>query len=456
VRQPTIPLPNPLRQQGISDEPKWDLPRLHALSVESMKYLKVLVDYGVVQPPWIKDRTGHLGPAPTLEAAVTHLREHKTSISVFRWRFHDKSLESRLFDDALRAMRFVPSSEDVANRLLQDFRKQFRAVRVIWVIDSPASPTLELRNATAELQTFISALNFAKRLDPSLAILAGADDSDEIETPAATSDGVARGDHLLIEDSLDVAEDLATWERNFQAALHMLDEIIGFLKRRAAAAPDLVDQHSYRDQVNRASRLRHDIAANPALYSQRQQARVWTAIGSEGYRILRNTFGRGLTIRVPSADGMSTLRSAEGELEVTAMDESPETGSGIEAPWTYLIQVDVSQPTEGRRLDKGVALTGLPLVLINTTTGVRQIRGLRHLATDDHEFMNSAVFADLAPGIYRVIIPPPPKGHFDQSHVSFMGWGSPLSKWVQRWGGRAGRWISRPEAGASVLPKNSA
>jgi hypothetical protein len=70
--------------------------------------------------------------------------------------------------------------------------------------------------------------------------------------------------------------------------------------------------------------------------------------------------------------------------------------------------------------------------------------------------MNSAVFADLAPGIYRVIIPPPPKGHFDQSHVSFMGWGSPLSKWVQRWGGRAGRWISRPEAGASVLPKNSA
>jgi hypothetical protein len=181
-----------------TQEPPWDLPHLHAASLESIEYLKLLVDYGVVPPPWIKDWTDQTGAAPSLATTTDFLRNHPESLIVLRWTLREVPLDARLLHDYFGDV--LPLSHAVRMHYL---RRLFRDLRVLWVINGLAFPSPELRRAEEDVLTLASTFRRIQELDPSLAILAGAQDQDHA---VLTKDDTTK-DFKMVQEALQEAAD---------------------------------------------------------------------------------------------------------------------------------------------------------------------------------------------------------------------------------------------------------
>jgi hypothetical protein len=80
----------------------------------------------------------------------------------------------------------------------------------------------------------------------------------------------------------------------------------------------------------------------------------------------------------------------------------PEERHYVLAPWLYGVEVSVLQSLETPNVDQTIAATGLPLALINTATGRKQVRRFLYIEDEIPDELSTASFMDLAPGVYRV------------------------------------------------------
>ncbi len=379
----------------VSETPR-NVRHLHETSVEVIEYVKLLVDYGVMHPLWIIDRTGKLGGAPTIGGAAAYVRSDPTSLIALRWRLEDVPLEARLVNAVLgHVLPLSPSSQ------MEHWRQQFRNLRVIWVLDGPVTPrSIELQQATDGLVRLAGAFSRMRELDPSLAILAGREEKAPSRYIGRSPDYSA-GDYKFVEQSLFEAADLAAWTGDFHSALALVDEAIGFSEQRAASEGNPAEQERYRNLALQARHLSRDLAADPDAYAAHERAQTWLQVSAVGSQLLKNTIREGITIKVP---GMFTETASDnGELEVTVLDSPPEEGSGREAPWLYTVAVFVAQSLEDKAREEILPVTGLPIALINTATGERRIQRLRWDSSQIQEFVQDFTrFKDVEAGTYRV------------------------------------------------------
>jgi hypothetical protein len=380
-------------------QPPSDLPRVHAASLESIEYLKLLVDYGVLPPPWIKDWTRQLGATPSIAATADFLSQHPSSLIVLRWTPNKIPLEARLLNDYFGDL--FPLSIAAQMRYL---RRQFRDIRALWLINWPSSPSPELWRANDDLLTLGSTFRRIQELDPSLAILAGAQDKDQSAPP---KDDTTQ-DFEKVQEALWEATDMAVWEEDYSSALRLLEEADGFSERRVASVFDAAEKHRLSALSLRARGMSQEVSANPERYAAQKQAATWRAASPEGIGLLKRMIGTGQTVDVSGeAVDAFNVESADGKIEVSGMVVHPKNHD--RAPWLYGIQVDVLQNIETSHRDGTVAVTGLPIALFNTTTGKRQVRCLRHVDSEtDDLVLSTAFFADLSPGTYRVELFAPP------------------------------------------------
>jgi hypothetical protein len=292
-------------------------------------------------------------------------------------------------------------------------RRQFRDLRVLWLITHPAGPpSKEFRQAADDLLTYAATFRRMLEIDPSLAILAGADDVDEeLNTPPAEDDTLK--DFELVEDALWEAVDIAVWEENAPSALRLLDEAIRFSERKIASVAEAAEKERYQTLLLRARRISQEISAAPSAYSAGEQVAAWREASPDAYGLLKRMIGTGMTVDVPG-QGVD-VESPGGKVNVSALVVEPQEGSRNMAPWLYGVQVDVLQSIEGNLRDETVAVTGSPIVLINAATGKRTVRRLRHSPSEIDEYMlSTALFPNLAPGTYRVELLSPPGSPTDR------------------------------------------
>lgn len=395
-------------------ETEWNTPRLNAASVESMEYLNLLVDFRVMQSPWIRDFTGQLGAAPTVAETAAFLRRNPSAVVLLHWSLRETPLMARLLHDVMGGI--LPLSQSARMDYL---REQLRDVRMIWVIMANANeptPSQELRVAGKDLLAFAATLREFKANE--LAILAGSEKEHETESENDKSSN----DFTMVEEALRQAEDLAVWEGETPSALRLLDEATRFSGQKVATVAKPGERDRYEILVRQAKQMSRDLTAAPAAYIARARERIWKVASPESYRLLENTIGTGMLVEVPG-EGVSA-HSSGGELEVIALGLGPEDVHPTMAPWLYGVEVSVLQPVGVLyKRDEMPVLTGLPMALVDTVTGRRHVRRLVHDESEIAEYeLSTASFLNLAPGIYRVeLVPPAPRKLVDRPGLPSSG-----------------------------------
>jgi hypothetical protein len=401
-------------------ETEWNTPRLNAASIESIEYLNLLVDFGVMQPPWVKDLTGQLGAAPTVAETTAFLRRHPTALVLLHWSPRETPLMARLLHEVTSDI--LPLSQSAQVDYL---RKQFRDVRMIWVIKADANeppPSQEVRDAGEHLLAFAATFGGIKAKDPSLAILAGSEE----EHGTALGNDKSSDDFTMVEEALREAEDLAVWDGDTSSALRLLADARRFSEQKVASVVEPAEKERYRILATQASQMSRDLAAAPFSYSARAREGAWKAASPEAYGLLENAIGTGILVEVPG-DGVSA-QSSGGEFEVIALGVGPEEVHRTLAPWLYGIEVSVLQPVGVLyNRDEMPVLTGLPVGLVNTATGYRHIRRFVRDESEIPEYeLSIASFLNLVPGTYRVeLVSLAARNSLDRPAVSSAGANAP-------------------------------
>jgi hypothetical protein len=394
--------PSPAEEFGVH-EVDWNVPRLHAASIEILECLNMLASFGALQPPWIKDVTGQLGAAPSLAETTAVLRREPRALVLLRWSLPEAPLEARLLHQMMGDV--LPLRRSAKLELL---RQHVRDIRVIWVTTSRPNelPVSEgLRQAAAELLTLDATFKRIREMDPSLAILAGADE----ESVARWRRDVAFEDFGMVEDALEQAEDLAAWEGDGRSAIRLAEEAERFSELRIGSVTDTSEKERYQRLSLQASRMRSALAGDLGGYAAEAREATWQHADSTAHHLLKSTIGDQMIVQVPG-EAISVVSPADA-LEVMAYGLGPQDRHRWVAPWLYGIEVAVVQPVGDDYRDETLAMTGLPIAVVDAVTGTRHVSRLRHDAAEisDSE-LSVAAFLNLSPGIYRVeVVSPPPR-----------------------------------------------
>ncbi|MBZ5634893.1 MAG: hypothetical protein LAO55_17360 [Acidobacteriia bacterium] len=386
-----------LREAIKPDDLQWDLPRLHAASLEGMQHLRLLVEFGAAQPPWIKDLTGQLGTNPSVAEVVAFLRQTPDALVLLRWRPPEAPLEARLLHKIMGNVLPLRQSDQ-----MRYVRRQLRDAAMIWVMTAEPNvpPPQGIQRAAGELLAFAETFRLFQEIDPSLAILAGSEDADEEQIAEPSTDYSMKG-FRMIEDTLGQAVDLAVWDGDIPAALRLLEEACRFSERKVTSVADPQEKERYLRLLLRARQLSQDLTMAAAAFVARERGATWQQASPAGYGLLKKTIGAGLTIKVPGK-GVSAV-SPTGALEVIALDIGPEDREPTQAPWLYGVQFSVLQKIGAHERDKIVVVTGLPVAIVDRISGRRFLRRLRREEDESNEDIHDmALFLDLAPGIYSV------------------------------------------------------
>jgi hypothetical protein len=377
---------------------EWDIPRLHSAALAVMETLDILTAFGGLQPPWIWDLTGRLGAAPTTAEAVAFLRRDAAAIALFHWSLPEATLIDKLLHEAIGGVLPLrrPDKMDLLRRRLRD-------LRVIWlaVPDPNETPSQELRAAANDLLFLSAILKRSKALDPSLAILAGADEDDG----RPHRDQATITESTLVEDVLIQAQDIAVWEEDFHSAIHLLHEAKRFSELKRTSVAEASERDEYQRLATGADGLLHELTVRPVAYARRERESAWRQVNHSAHELLENTVGVGITVQLPG-NGVDA-KSPDGELEVIVTDVAREDRHPLLAPWLYGVDVSVSQHVGIHSRDEFVAVTDLPIALINKATGEKHVRRLARVETEDPEAeLSTASFLNLRPGTYRVELVP--------------------------------------------------